>query len=335
MAGLLTESFDHLSATQLTVKGWSLGVNSIVTPGRYGGSAGKITSSVTTLRTKALGVARATVIAGIAQQSLAALTSGQNFLTLQAGATIVASVSVNAAGKLQVRNGSGTVIATGSTVISQLVWFFVELKVFVNGASGTCEVHLNGVSSVPEIASTVGNFGSTNIDTIGYTIPTSSATGGLVDDIYVVDTTGAVNNTFLGDVQVEWKPPDGDGAHTAWTPTGGGAHYTQVADATPDDDTTYVSDATVGDIDTYTMTDVDGGSTVYFVQKVMYARKDDAGARQLAAVTRQAGTDHVGATKTMSATYAFYTEIDDTDGAGSAWTAATLNADEFGVKVIA
>jgi hypothetical protein len=331
MAFLITESFDHLTGPQITLKGWGNSVNSTV-GGRYGGLAAKMTSSVTALRTKALGSAHATVIAGMAFQSLLGIPVNQDFLILQAGATGTARLSFNASGQLQVRNSSGTVIATGTTVILANVWYFVELKIFVNGAAGTCEVHLNGAT---EIASTAGNFGSTNIDTFSFSSPSSSATGGLVDDIYVIDTTGSANNTFLGDVQVEWRAPDGDGAHTALVPTGGGSHYTQVNDATPDDDTTYVSSATPGDIDTYTIADVDGASTVFAVQKVMYARKDDAGTRQIAAVTRQAGTDHVGATKTVASTYAFYTEIDETDGAGSPWTAATLNGDEFGVKVIA
>jgi hypothetical protein len=103
----------------------------------------------------------------------------------------------------------------------------------------------------------------------------------------------------------------------------------------PTDDTTYVSDSTPGDIDSYTVTDIDGGATVYAVQTNMWARKDDAATRQIAPVIRQASTDYVGTTVTLGTTYQYYSQLYDKDPTAAAWTAANVNSDEFGVKEIA
>ncbi len=67
----------------------------------------------------------------------------------------------------------------------------------------------------------------------------------------------------------------------------------------------------------------------------MYARKDDAAVRQIAPVIRQAGSDNVGATVTLSSTYQFFQQIYNQDPTAADWTPTTFNADEFGIKEIA
>jgi hypothetical protein len=129
--------------------------------------------------------------------------------------------------------------------------------------------------------------------------------------------------------------PNGAGAHSAWTPNGATPNYACVDETTADGDTTYVSDSTPGDIDTYAFADVDASATVYGVQTNLYARKDDAGTRQIAPVVRQSGTDYVGTTVTLGSSYSFYSQIYNQDPTAADWTAAHVNADEFGVKEIA
>ena len=329
MAVVFIEGFDNLATGALLVsKGWNSQTSFVISsPGRFDGSLGSVNSAV--LKTHALPSSYATVIGGVAIK-LSAITANADFYVLQAGATLTARVSVNASGKLQVRNSGGTVIATGTTTLTTAVWYYIELMIFINGASGTCELHLGGIS---EIASTVGNFGSTNIDTVGVGGITSTN----FDDMYVVDTTGAApRNTFLGEVRVETIFPTSDGAHLAWTPTGGGAHYTQVNDnPSPDGDTTYVSDLTPGDIDTYGFSDIDGAATVFGLQTTLYARKDDVSTRQIAPLIRQSGTDYVGTTITMLSTYLYYMQIYNQDPTAADWTPTTVNGNEYGVKEIA
>ncbi len=332
MAVVFTEGFDHYNPNlSANLKGWS-GNFSANQAGRFGGNAANLNTTVGTARTHALPSTYSTLIAGVAYNpsALPPAATADVFI-LAAGATLTCRIGLNTSNQLVVRNSAGTTIATGTTVFVAGSWHYIEVKIVV-GTSGTVEVHLDGVV---EIASTTGNFGTTNVDTIRVQNATSNHIE-LFDDMYACDTTGsAPNNTFLGDVRVATVYPNADGAHAAWTPTGGGSHFSQVDETPPDGDTTYVSDSTPGDIDSYVTGDIDGNATVYAVQVNLYARKDDASTRQIAPVVRQASSDHVGTTVTMLSTYAFYSQLYDQDPTSSAWTAANVNSDEFGVKEIA
>ena len=331
MAVVMIEGFDHVTAAETGVKGWTGNLGTIVAPGRFDGQLRRYTSTVVT-SSKALPSSYATLFSGFACRFGTLPGANADFVQLLAGATAVFRIGLNSTGKIIVRNSGGTVIATGTTTIAAGAWNYYEVKAFINGASGTCEVHLNGAV---EIASTVGNFGSSNIDTFLMAQIVSNGSSDF-DDIYVLDTTGsAPRNTFLGDVRVETVFPTSDGAHTAWTPNSGSTHWTQVSEVQADGDTTYVGDSTPNDIDTYGCGDIDTGATVYGVQVNMYARKDDASTRQIAPVIRQSGSDNVGTTVTLTTTYAFYSQLYNQDPTSADWTPTTVNADEFGVKEIA
>jgi len=333
-AVIFIEGFDHLQNTAplLTAKGWSAAFSSF-TAGRFGGQAA---IQAATAVTHALPSSYSTLILGFAIQ-VNGFTAGTDIAFLRAGATQTMRFSFDATPHIQIRNSGGTVIATGTTTIVANAWYYVEIKVFVNAgtpASGTVEVHLNGVS---EIASTAGNFGSTNLDTLAIQGVSGRVT--TIDDIYICDTSGsAPNNTFLGDTRVLTLYPAADGAHADWTPDTGTAHFSRVNEHTgtfPDGDTTYVADNVAGHQDTYDCDSIDGGATVFAVQTNLYARKDDAAVRQIAPVVRQAGTDYVGSTATLTSSFLFYSTLYDKDPTSAAWTATNVNADEYGIKTIA
>lgn len=322
MLGLAGWDYFAWTGNVIVPPGWAHGGTVSTGTGRFGGQAIFTNPGTFTMPSTAT-----TAIFGCA---IKYTTSAENMIGFYTAAgVLVADLRLTASGQVELRNAADGVVATGTTTGLANTWHYFELKIFVNGASGTGEVHVDGVT---EIASTTGNFGST---AIGQVIIRSPSNHGTFDDFYVLDTTGSQNNTFKGDVRVTTQMPDGAGAHTQWTAAGGGSNYTKVNETLADGDTSYVSDSTPGDIDTYTFADVDAAATVHAAQAVLYARKDDAATRQIAAVARQSSTDHVGATKTMGSSYAFFGELYDVDPSGSAWTASAFNGDEFGVKEIA
>jgi hypothetical protein len=364
MALVLMDGFDHFSTSALLAsKGWVYANTkaSFTIPNATGIGAGRLTKGSLSLSsgtnggtagdtiesgTKILPSTYTTLIAGCAIKQGGSSATFVDILRLQAGATLTARLKYQpSTGLLQIVNSAGTVIATGTTSTAVGSWCYVEMKIFVNTgtpASGTCELHLNGVS---EIASTAGNFGSTAMDRIALcatTIFGSSPTcTNLFDDLYVVDTTGsAPQNTFLGVCRVETLMPAADGANTAWAPNSGTNHFDRVNELTgtfPDGDTSYVSDATPGDRDTYACDSLAAVSgSVFGVQANLYARKDDINARQIAPVIRQAGTNYDGTTMAgLSTTYTWAGQIYQLDPTGSAWTVATVNGNEYGVKEVA
>lgn len=274
--------------------------------------------------------------AGVYFDSLASFRNLLAFTPANYGPTI-AALNVDATGKLFVSNHAGTTIATGASTLVINSWNYLELGIVV-GVSGSCTVQLNGVA---EIATTTGDFGTTNIGCVGLLSTGISAgiTNTLTqyDDVYVCDGGGGAPwNTFLGDCRVETQFPNADGSNLAWTPDTGVAHYSRVNETSPDGDASYVYDNTPGDRDSYHFNTLSGlVGTVYGVQTNIYARKDDAASRTIADVIRMSGVNYDGTTTAgLSTSYLYYWQLHQLDPTGTAWTINSVNTAEFGVKEV-
>ena len=337
MAVVFVEGFDHISAAQSTSKGWSAALNAVVA-GRLGGQACRTASTGLAGPSHALPSSYSSVIAGFAFQS-SGIAATVDFFALRSGGTNVVRLRlslVSGSNVLQVLNAAGTVLATGTTPILASVWYYIEVKVVVSATVGTVEVRLNGLGTT-EASATGVNTGASNVDTI--ILGSLISTAGIFDDMYVCDTSGsAPTNDFLGDYRVETLITTAEGANTAWT-ANTGTKAGAVDDATSyDSDTTYILDSTPGDRETFTIASLAVGTgTVFAVQTNLVARKDDAGARTIAPVIRTGGVNYDGTTTAgLSTSYLDYTQLyDRLDPAGSAWSIATVNAMEVGVKEVA
>jgi hypothetical protein len=346
----LIEGFDHVSSPfTLGAKGWSVndpvgaGNGLAMVTGRIAGRALNLFTSSNADNIpgldKSLPATYTKVLIGFGLWLNARpLDPSIPFLQLRNGTTAILNLSQTSAGKLQV--GGGT---AGPTTIATGTWYFVELKVFINGASSTYELHLNSAS---EIASTVYSGGSTGINNISFTagIPPAGFGSGhfngqySFDDLYVLDWSASPNNDFLGDVVVETILPSADGGHTDFTPNSGTAHFSRVNEASgtyPDDDTSYVASNTVGNRDSYAYGDLTTlAGTIFGVQRNLYLRKDSAGTRTVKPSTRISGTDYDGSAISPSTSYGYASDIQETNPATSAaWTISDVNGAEHGLKV--
>src|SRR5215831_6599302 len=273
MANVLTEGWDHSGTpTDFNLKGWTFGNTApfgslgffVMVGGRLSGRAirlepgnpltGQGNSRISA--SKLLPSTYGTAICGFAYNYGSLVTDCRIFSFYTAASAHIGSVWISAStGRLYITNAAGTNIANGTTALVANTWNYIEFKCVV-GASGSGELHLNGVSG--EIASTTSNFGTTNIGQIQIGmdgIPNSSGFRGIFDDMYIVDTSGSARNNFLGDNRVETLYATADGANLAWVPDSGSAHFSRVNENSPDGDTSYVSDATPGDRDTYVFAD--------------------------------------------------------------------------------
>ncbi len=326
MALVLVDGFDHYASTQAVEKFWTGSIFTMV-PGRgFGGQAMDVI--INNQVRKVFPSTYATVIAGAAIQ-VSDNQAGLFMALLGAGATAVAVGIDSVTQKLKLVDSSGLIVATGTTVLPIGSWFYVEIKV-TKGSTGTATVHLNGAA---EIASTVGNYGTSNIDQIEFS---NHSLGGdtLVDDVVVMDTSGsAPQNDFIGDVRIETLYPVADGSYTSWTPKFGTDHYAMVNEHLIDGDGSFVYDANPGDKDSYILETFIG--TIFGAQLNIGARKGDAPLRQIKPLIRQGGVDYLGDLATLSSDYLFYSWRLDKDPSGADWLAATINADEFGQELIA
>lgn len=100
-----------------------------------------------------------------------------------------------------------------------------------------------------------------------------------LDDVYICDKSGGVNDTFLGDIKIGCIFPRQD-VTTGWTPSTGTTHFSLVNEHVPDDDSTYVFTNSASAIDSYYFDNVSSFSgQIQGAQISFFARKNDEGSR--------------------------------------------------------
>lgn len=340
MALLFCDSFDHYTTNAQALLKWS----NITTGGGavvWGATGRNATNGMRIPRHddgafKILaGAAKAGLVIGVAFRPLTQMPNGWHVVDILDGANLQCSVQLRLDGKLQVVVPGGTAI--GSKILNLNIYYYIEIKVVI-GNTGSYELRIDGGTELSN--GSIDTQASTNATCDRFQFAGGANLGSPLadyDDLYVCDTSGTVNNDFLGDVRVSALFPNGAGANSQWTPFVAGANYTNVDETTPNDDTDYVSDATVGHIDTYAYSDIVAtAASIKGIQWIFYARKDDAGTRQIAPVIWQSGAAQVGATQTLGTNYNYFPVVFETNPhTAAAFTLSEINGDEFGVKVIA
>lgn len=254
------------------------------------------------------------------------------------GATLHIAVSINTSLGIDIKRGSTVVASSAAGVLTALTWFYLEVHGKVADTGGFVNVRLNGgTTDVVSFSGDTKNAGtSTNIDAVrmsGGSSLTNQIT--LLDDLYICNGLGTVNNGFLGDRRVQTLFPSGAGSTTGLTPTGSATNWQNVDEAPPSA-TDYNSSPTTGTRDTYAMTDLEAGtSTVLGVRNCVAAHKSDAGAIGLKTATKSGATLSYGSTLTLGTAMTEFSEIQETNPATSAaWSASEVNAVEFGAEVV-
>lgn len=264
-------------------------------------------------------------------------TASRTIIDFRDDSTAHVSVRISPIGRLQVINGDGTVLATGTTDIIAGNYYYIEFKATINGTTGAVELKLNAATDASASNVDTLNTATATVNNVRFRSSSESASATTdIDDIYVLDGSGSSNTTFLGDVRVECLFPEGAGALTQWTPSAG-QNYQDVDESDPNDDTDYVQTSTATNTDTYTFTDLTPTTgTVKGVQINIVARKDDAGTRTIAPVIRQSSSNQVGSNQNITTNFAHYRQIYDVNPHTSvAFTISEVNADEFGIRLVA
>ena len=226
---------------------------------------------------------------------------------------------------------AGSIPATSASVgITNNVWYYLELAYNIHDSTGSWEFRVNGTAFIGPTSSLDTRNGGTS--GVCDQINLSETAGGTqnIDDFYY-----ATGSDFQGDCRVLTKLPSGEGALSDWTPSTGTDNAALVDETAPNGDTDYVSSSTANQRDTYLYPDLGVTGTVKAVQVNMYARKDDAGTRQIAPVIRQGGSNFDGTAQNLSTTFAYYWQLYTQDpNSAAAWNVAGVNSAEFGIKEV-
>jgi len=170
---------------------------------------------------------RATYIIGFAINCQSGMGVGVDILTLFDTATPQISLAIDSAGAIKVWRASGTfptavlkgtLLGTGSSIITPLNNFhYIEMKVTIHGSTGVIQVVLDGITVLNLTGQNTQNTGNATANQIALGNIDGGTTQIYFDDYYILDSAGAVNNTFLGDISILARPPIANGTLNQYT----------------------------------------------------------------------------------------------------------------------
>lgn len=267
-------------------------------------------------------------------------SSAAQILSFLDNATVQCSLQYKTNGKLGFYRGTTTELAESVNDFSLdgTVYLDLELKVTIHNTTGQVELRVNGGVEFATAAnlntrSSANNF--INALSVGC-MPISgfALVAPIVDHVILMDTTGSVNNDFIGPVDVSTLRPSADGNYTDWT-ANTGTRWEAVNQAESDGDTTYLTSETVGDKVSFVMTDLPAGVTnVYGVYPFNKIRREQGTTRAIEFFFRSSGTDENGTDKYVGPNYAFRNDVfSQSPFTSVAWTPAEVNGLELGMEI--
>lgn len=241
----------------------------------------------------------------------------------------IASLYISSSNRLEVRLGS-TGIAFSSELLVSGSWYYIEWKHVCHASSGSTEIRVNGET----VASATGVDTQSSAPPIDYVRFSGQDANSVLDDIYILDITGGVNDDFLGPCLVESLLPNADTGDVDFTPSEGTDHYALVAEVPCDLDTTYLDSSTTGHKDIWAyenISEIDGAVHGVMVWTCAAAPSGSYTLRTVAddGTTEDADSGFMVSTTTFVGLLRL---MDQTPSAGS-WSTALVNGSSFGVEV--
>lgn len=247
------------------------------------------------------------------------------------------TVSQLASGAIRVRRGNTAGTELGSSapaVLSAATWNHIEVYATASNSAGAIEIRVNEVivltlSSVDTVGSGTEYFASLLVSLNRL----SAGNIRYIDDLYVWNSAGTLNNDFVGDRRVLTLMPNVNSATQEMTVTGAANAYTAIRSA--DGDTSYLTASdSVPVTSEFGFEDAgDNVGAINAVQTVVLARKTEAGAATMQ-VSMISGADvDAGDVHSIADSYSYYEDVFETNpDTGAPWNASTISAATFRLR---
>ena len=279
----------------------------------------------------AFGSTAGPIYAGAAMM-VTSISSGGKPVSFRQGGNIICSINIQPDGSVNIRSSGGfSSPSSAPNLVQNNTYAYFELSCALVGNVVTATARINGFVVLTGVTYSVG--GSTDIDSLYPEGPGGGATGYL-DDLYICNGLGSVNNGFLGAVRIYTGVPVSDATPLDWTPSTGTTHYSLVNEIPPDNGSTYVSDNVVSDVDQYfhATGSPPSGVKILAVQHDIDLNIAESGSRQVSSCIN--GTPHGAAT--LTTTFHIYTEPYDVNPVtGIGWKITDFATLPIGVDVTA
>jgi len=303
-----------------------------VGPGRLNGySLRHAWDSTSYFRTPAL-TADDTLVVGFAVKFLGSYPVNAYFVTLYDGATMGSTLRWQSSGEVSLHLGtSNTQLLLSSGAAPGLgVWFYLEMLITC-ADSGYAEVRINGNTVLSGTVDT--KAGAHNYHDSVRFCGAGTAAMYLMDDLYILDGSGSVNNDFLGNRRVATIRPDAAGDSTQFMPDSG-SNYARVSEEVCDT-SSYVESDTSGEKDLYNYGSLPAGFTdIKGVQISTDCKETDAQTYSLKTVCKADSVESVDAGQTVgSLDLVTRRRVLEKDPSNNGWTGTAVNAAQFGIEV--
>lgn len=254
------------------------------------------------------------------------------FAGITAAQTYTSCLGVQTNGVVAVLNNSGSIVQGGITNICDGLFHWIEY--FDNTQnSGIRKIYVDNTLNFSGACATVfGTLIATKFGFVGPTGITSTIHGIVVYD----DVAGGITTASLplGPRQITTRRMASDGT-VQFVPSSGSSNYLMINETVPDGDTSYVQSGTIGQQDLYNMTAL--GFTPTGINGVMlnsYVENPNTGSINFRGICKSVATQTDGASVIAPSNYRTYQQGFPVDpNTAAAWTAAGLNAAQFGVKI--
>lgn len=332
------DGFDSYSSASQLLSKWSSGSNLglTTTGGRFGGGA--LTNALTSLASTSLnrGVSipsGAKVRVGFSIKYPVGQTGSVSQSAFVLGLNTNCVLHLNGAGLLSVSNLSSSVVQlTSLTAVNDGAWHWVELEYFLNGASGSAQLWIDGVAQ-GSVTANIGAAAVVSSVTFGFgSAGTASVGSAFIDDAVIWDDQGSTFNTFpLGPRRISTLVPNADGDLVQFTPKTGTSHFAMVNGGYAS--TNYVSDTGTGNTELFRFPSLSYSPTsLTAVVGNYFGQNTGSGSTNLIPKLKTSGTTASGSTLTLTVgANSLLQSSFVTDAGGAAWTASAVNAMQLGM----
>ena len=265
--------------------------------------------------------------------------SGNGCFVLFDGSSPQISLMVASTGQIRIKRGggsSGTEIAnSGAWTMDPSIGMWFEMKVVISDTVGEIVLKVNGVERINQGSLDTKATSVAQVTGWGQGEFSNGNTVGL-DDVHIADTTGSVDNSWLGERRVIVMRPNASGDNAGGTSSAGGSSvFGNVDETTPNSDTDYNLMATSGLTDNFNLS-ASGltTSTVYAVRAAAFARKTDTATCDLAVHAKSGSTTMEGPARALTTSYRWvYGDMEPVnDATGVAFTVAELDSLKAGYR---